>query len=581
MFRRGKGKGRRTKSTKAIRRQADRVEAENRLARAKTDKTEISTRRKAAGVRAKALSTYAAAEKNRLNNDWRPKRKSADQAVIADLATMNPRARMACRDDWAGKSARAAFVRHVVGTGITPRADARDPDSPEQKLLTEFNQAITDRWGRWTRDPAACDIEGRKDFLGIQRLIARELFAVGEILVLAVVRDRNGTKELTIQLIEGEQLDTSTYEHEGREVRGGVEIDEYGAAVAYHVYTTVHPLETFSPKSNPTRIPADRVLHVIDPERVRQTRGVTRLSAVLKRLWHLGMYDEYELVAKKGEACIGGFIKQDLMRPDAMLGVGGGSGDTGQDDATKQNEQWNFEPFMLPRLGPGEDFGLVNPQRPGAVYGPYTQQQITQSAAGAGLDFATVARDFSKGTFSSQRQGLIETWDELDPQQLILVNLALRQIRDLFVEVEVLAGRVKAPRFFTDKRWNRAYKDASWQPSAKRWIDPAKRAAAEKIKLDAGLTSRQRVLNELGIDWRALFREIAEAKRFADELGIQVPGLNAPSKTAPAEPRPGRKQPEEKDEAGGDEDDGLSAAIERAVISDAIGETAAEAAMAN
>lgn len=552
-------------STRQVRKEVDRIEAENDLARVKNDKTRIRAEAKVGKVKAKALSTYAAAEKNRLNQDWRPKDKSADQAVIPDMRTLNARARMAIRDDWAAKSGRGGYIRHVVGIGITPRPNARDPQTNDP--LAEYNTMLAKLWDRWQRDPNACDIEKRKDFLGTQRLIAGELFSVGECLVLPVFRNQPGNVGMTVQLIEPEQLDTTVISHDGREVRGGVEVDEFGAAVAYHVYTNSHPLETVRPKS--TRIEAERVFHVIDPDRIRQTRGATAMTAVLKRLWHLGMYDEYELIAKKGEACIGLSITEDPARQAPLVGVGGGTGETGVDSPTKQNQELNFEPFMVLRPQNGERVDLLDPKRPGGTYEPYTRIQVSQSAAGMGSDYATVARDYSKGNFASQRQGLIETWDETDPIQTLLINLALRGIWEAFVTTAVLEGLVEAPKFFSDPEMHEAYLQADWGPPPKRWIDPAKQAAAAKILLEAGLASRQRILNELGMDWKELLQEAAEYKKLADELGLKIAGVNAPAKTSPSEPRPTRRPDgtdEDDEEPEDDDEDGLSAAIVRTVM---------------
>jgi len=547
------------------------VAADNAYRRERLAAEQIAAAERINEIRSTALSTYAAAEKRRTDKDWRPQNKSADQAIVPDVATVNARARMACRDDWGAKSGQGGYVRHVVGTGITPRADARDPATDEE--LAEFNKAAMKLWERWARNPAACDIEGRKDFLAIERLIARELYAVGECLVMPVIRSNGARVGITVQLIEPEQLDTTVMSTTEREVRGGVEVNEYGAATAYHVFTKSHPLETYGKKSQ--RIAAERIFHVIDPERIRQTRGISRMSAVLKRQYHLGMYDEYELLAKKAESCIGMVIKQDPVRAlgEGMLNVSGGADATGVDSTEKDNEEWRMEPLMMPKLLPGEEMQPFVPQRPGAGYGPWTAQQITQNAAGVGLDAAMVARDYSKANFGGQRQGLIETWSELDPIAMLLINVALRGVWEMFVAVAVLEGKLDAPKFFSDPEWHEAYLEAAWGLTAKQWIDPAKQGAGAKIKLDAGLTSRQRILNELGIDWRAVLREEAEYKAFAEKLGITIPGVNAPSKVSPSEPRPTRRP----DGSGDDEDEGededddegrekrFSAAIDRAV----------------
>ena len=71
---------------------------------------------------------------------------------------------------------------------------------------------------------------------------------------------------------------------------------------------------------------------------------------------------------------------------------------------------------MLVPLAPGRTMKFHAPTTPGSQYEPFTRTQITKIAAGAGLDYPTVARDFTGMTYSGQLQGRLETWAETDPR---------------------------------------------------------------------------------------------------------------------------------------------------------------------
>lgn len=564
--------------TARLARELKRLQLGNEIQAERLKGETLKLRRKAAKARIQMLSTYSAAKKKRTDLDWRPSSRSADAAIINDLATMNPRARQMVRDDGAAVSGQGGFTRHVVGTGITPRAAAKDAETGE--LRAEFNKRANKLFFEWARRPKVVDVEGRRSFLMVQRHGMRELFAVGEAFALPVYQKRPEGVGLRLQLLEGEQLDTSKTKYEGRDVHGGIEIGDYGEAVAYHFTVKAHPLDK---TTDSQRVPADRILHLMDPDRVRQTRGVTMMHAIMRKARHLGIYDEAEVIAKRGEASIGGAITTDpsLGPAGPTLGLAGADGDTELD--ANDNDQLNFEPGMMLRLRAAEKFELIDPKRPGGTYQPFMEMQLAELAAGMGSDYATVTRDYSRGTFSSQRQGLIETWDETDPLQQIMIDLWLRDIWELFITYAVAENRLEAAGFFgRDRAVRESYLAADWGPPAKRWIDPAKQAAAEKIKIDIGLTSPQRVLNELGVDWRELFDEIAEARAYADEKGIEIAGVNAPAKQAPAEPRPTKKpsnvpsgegeEPAEKQTADRD-------VVTDAVVADAVGEPEVVAAM--
>lgn len=494
-------------------------------------------RYEADSLRYTALSTYAAAEKSRLTQDWKAPRRSADDALVPDAPLTVARARQACRDEWAGFSGRSSYLRHIVGTGITCKAAARDPQSGQD--LADFNRAADRLWLAWCREPAYLDVERRRTMLAMQRTLVAEFFTAGEALVvLGYEKGREDQVGLVLQAVEPELLDWMRTKNEttGNQVRGGIEVDAHGAAVAYWLFLDGHPLEAFRGKS--TRVPAERVLHWFDPLRIRQTHGESRLGPVMIKLRHLNRYDEAEVIAKRMEACIGAFIKQNPDLGDVPLGTQAPAGSAGQDARGTKEIHW--EPGMLPRLGPDEDIALVNPQRPGATYDPFLTHQEGMIAAGMDLDRATLARDFSKANYSGQRQGRLEVWDALDPLQTLCVDLVLRPLRNEFIRLAVAEGRLAAPRWFEGAAWRAAYLDAEWKGPPKRWIDMAREMAAIKLGIDYRLITRREVRNEQSGDYREDFHQIADERTLADELGFTLPedALGGPG-TSPSEPRPG------------------------------------------
>ena len=541
---------------------------------------QLAVRRSAARTRLKAdrirrgfLSTFSAAEKNRLTNDWPTSNKSADDMMLDDLATINARARLSRINDWQGKSIIGAYERNVAGIGITPRANARDPETG--KALEDFNADADKLFKRWYRRGKFSDIEGKKSGAEQQRLAISELVTVGESFAVMSYKRRPETVGLTIQMIEPEQLDDTLAKNSttGNEVRRGIEVDEYNRAIAFWICTAKHPLENYSAKS--TRIPADRVLHLMQNARVRQTHGFSLLAPVLRRMRHLQMYDEYELVAKRIESCIGGTVKTNGDFGDLSAGLTPETGDDGTD--SNSNPEMILEPGMIHKLAPGEEFDLINPQRPGSIYGPFTERQIAQNAAGADLDFATVARDYSKGNFSSQRQGILECDKVYSPLQLLLIDQWLRPIYEEFITLAVMEGRLDAPKFYSSAEWTAEYLEADWQSPPKPWVDPAKQSVGAKIALENGLTTLQVEMNKLGLDWRDVLRQREDVASLAEELKVSLPWLL--SKTTekppvdPHEPRPGKEPPSEPQENDSAED-GLQAEpdlITNAVLQEAVG----------
>ncbi|HUX17007.1 MAG TPA: phage portal protein [Phycisphaerae bacterium] len=485
-----------------------------------------------------ALSTYEAAERNRNLADFDPRNKSADQAIVKDYSYLLARARAVVRDDWCAASIVDGWVRHIVGTGVWPRANAADPDTDQP--YTDFN-AWADWWfARWARDPRSCDVEERKSLLEILSLVAREYIVTGQSFVVLSYEPDPAMVGLKLQVVEPEQLDTTMQRNSetGNEVRRGIEVDERGRAVAYWVHTGPHPMENFGRRAE--RIPAERVLHFLRQDRPRQTHGVSRLAPILLKLWHTKMYDEYTLLRARFEACGGATIETDGAQPEDLMGTVGPTDDpTLYDEDALGNQQLQFEPNLLWNLPPGSKAVFHDPKVPGGMYEPFKHRQIAEAAAGAGLDYPTVSRDFSGNTFSGQRQGMLELWAETDPEVQHLINQVVRPIWELFQTLAIAEARYAAPGFELSDVMRAAYLEALYQPPPKEWIDPANQAAAAKIEIDYRLKTRQEVIGPRGGDVRDTMRGIAEERRLAEAEGVTLPENQSEAPpVAPQEPRP-------------------------------------------
>jgi len=192
-----------------------------------------------------------------------------------------------------------------VGAGIRA-APARK--SADGVLDDAWNRGVSELWEAWSKDPSAVDAEGRRTFAEIQRWCVDELVQVGEALVVRCYKARSdGLPGLMLQCVEAEQLDMDLVEwKEGdgptRQVRGGVEIDEYGRAVAYHLKPETFPGLTIVDRKS-IRKPAEDVIHVMEPGRARQTRGTGRFTSVMLKLRDLesfsNMFLGYDLLAQR------------------------------------------------------------------------------------------------------------------------------------------------------------------------------------------------------------------------------------------------------------------------------------------
>lgn len=469
--------------------------------------------------RSEKLSTYEGADRrSRTFRDWRPGNQSGNQAVLNDLPTLLARARAGRRDSWIIRSYIQAMRRMIIGTGITVQSNARDPETGEP--LEEFNRKRDALWQRYKKKKEWVDIEKRRNFLAAQRFACDEWSTVGTAkAIIGYKRARQGMVGACLQFFEPEMLDDRKREADnGNEIRGGIEIDTYGAPVAYHVHQKEHPMEVWTGDS--VRVDASRVLDVGEPDRARQTRCVTPLAPVLKKIRHLRMTDQYELIARRMLACISGVIERNPRSYGGGFDIPGLPNESGEEEDQYGAQKLQLEPGMFPRLQEGEELKPYQPNRPGGDYMPFVKTQLREVGAGTGLDYNTIARDYSDVNYSSLRQARLDNWAETDPLQLLFINDFCRPFRERWTDYAVLEGLLDAPGYEQDAATRAMYLQDEWRGPEKQWVDPSKMAAAKKVLRTLGLTTHRDELNEQGQDWRETFQQLADENELAEQLGI-------------------------------------------------------------
>jgi lambda family phage portal protein len=422
------------------------------------------------------LSVHRAAEQNRFTNDWIAPATSADSSIVPDLARVNARSRQLVRDDPWARSIVRGFRRNVIGTGITPSVD---------------NQPYKRAWERWSTNPAMMDMERRRTFLMVQQWAMDEVVTVGECFVVRWIVGQGTNRRLVLQCFEFEQLDQYKIGNgqTGNEIRHGIEVDANGAAVAFHFYkhhpNDIRGLARPAPMTlDSMRVPAEMVCHIYDPERVRQTHGISRLAPVLRKIRDLTEYDAAQLRAARAEASIGLLIN-------------------GGDDS---EEPLQLDGLNVAYLSEDEKVTQFTPQRPGNVYDPFVIAQLKAIAAGVGLSYPLIARDFSGGSFGSQRQNSIEDRREFGPLERMLIT----QLCDPTMNDYVFVWSMQNPELSGDYFLTDESDPINWQGQGHEWVDPEQQGKGVLRQMQLGLTTRTREASKLGTTVEELDREMQQ-----------------------------------------------------------------------
>ena len=510
---------------------AERLSEEQALLGIAQARLQRSALRDAERARKSMLATYAAADRGRRNKDWRAPSVSADVAIIPDSTVLIARVRQMVRDSWIVTSVVDSYCRNVVGCGVIPIPQAKDAQG---KLLTDLNRnAMLDFW-EWAGDKQWCDAEQDQTFWQMEDLAERERVTAGEVFWIWSYepnRLANGRIDLSrpvglkIQAVEAEQLDLNLNSYTDpitgitREVRGGIEVDGLGRAVAFHIFTTNPNDYGWLNRLKSVRVDAGRVLHYFKKTRVRQKRGVTALACVLQDARDLTRHKEANLWRTIMEACIGATVKREAGTPGAsglMSGilprVTGDTGTTGSGMPTI-----DFVPGMVADPGPGVSLEPYIPQAPGNGYEPFQRLGIRGVAAGAGLSYGPVSRDYTQGTYSGQRQEMLEDRKVFEPLQELLAHNLLFPVYRIFFALSVAEGRFDAPGFESSPM---RYTAAEYVAPPPTWIDPKAEADALEKLIELRVITREEIAHLRGTRLADILDKIAAERDEAESRGI-------------------------------------------------------------
>ncbi|SFN80957.1 phage portal protein, lambda family [Cohaesibacter marisflavi] len=401
---------------------------------------------------------------------------------------------------WLAKAVES-LVSNLIGSGIVTRSKC-ETDSIREQLQNELE--------RWLE---TCDIEERHDFYGLQTQITRELVIKGEAFVQLI---QQGTK-LSLKTIPADMVDASLNRElgENRYITAGIEFDEYGQRIAYHVLPRRRGTSILQNLGH-VRIPAEDMLHVFVSIEPGQVRGLSWFTSVLLRAQTLDSYEDAQLKRQQVAALFAGFIRDVDGTSNPLEGE--------QKDGIFES---GIEPGAVHFLPAGSDIEF--PNMPDVSDFPsFIQWQLRAMAAGLGLTYEQLTGDYSNSTYSSSRAALLEFRRRIESiQHTVLVKQCLQPIYERLVALWALEGTIDLSAYSAEPE---AFHKAEYLPPAWPWVDPESDAKAAILEIENGLTSRSRVVAQRGFSVEEID---AERKRDSErERGLTNP-LSAGTNPAP------------------------------------------------
>lgn len=476
---------------------------------------EAALRRERARVQ---MAAYEAALPSRLRKFSRD---HSSGALIARTETRSLRAqaRHLDRNHDLARGALSTLVNSMLGSqgiGIEPQ-----PRTLGGEIHEDLASELLALWRDWCRYP---EVTYQHNWPAVQRLMARTWLRDGEAFAQMLegtvpFLDHRTKVPFSLEMLEPDMVPTES-ELPGRDGQGGIVRNRWGQPVAYRVYRA-HPGDGYL-MATPDRlvtIDAASMLHLKLVDRIGQHRGISALSSVITRLEDLKDYEDSERIAAKIAASMAAFIRKgqpEMYAPEM------------DDQGNVVRRHLRFQPGMVfDDLGPGEEIGTIDTNRPNTNLPAHRDGQLRAAAAGIGVSNSSMSRNYN-GTYSAQRQELVEQWVHYQVLAEAFTGMFVRPVWERFVAMAQLSGALKVPRDLAPGTLDDALYIGQQMP----WIDPGKEADALATLEGNNYMSGPEIIRRRGANPADV---IAQQSKWVAQL--QRAGLQqAAQQAAPAQP---------------------------------------------
>ena len=432
-------------------------------------------------LRARELLTRAY-EGASQKDGWRPRRAgaSANTDHLADGGILRTRARALVQNVPYIARGLESLVANTVGCGITPRS------------LSKSAAQIDALWSAWAK---VADADGKSDLYGLQAIAYRAMEQDGEVLIrLRARRVEDGLPvPLQLQVLEIDWLDSAKMGSNGpNTIMNGVEYDVLGKIVAYWLWDQ-HPGELVAgrrAKAASYPVPAERVIHLFNPQRPGQGRGFTRLAPVIARVRDVQLYEDAELQRKNLETRLSVLASGDA----STLSM---SESADQATVKQTGELGTLASGGITQVPTGVSLTVVEPKAAGG-YVDYVKYQLHLIAAGMGITYEMMTGDVREVNFSSARVSMLEFRRNAEAMQwLTLVPRLCEPIWAAFCEAAALAGKMRP-----------ADRAVDWATPKWDYVNPEQDVKADLAEISGGLTTISEKLRKRGYKPELVFQEL-------------------------------------------------------------------------
>ncbi|MBK5072225.1 phage portal protein [Budviciaceae bacterium CWB-B4] len=336
-------------------------------------------------------------------------------------------------------------------------------------IATKFAAEIRAKWQEWSVTP---EVTGQFTRPMLERLLLRTWLRDGEVFTHLLLGTVPGLSPVAgipflLEALEPDFIPLHLND-DGNKVTQGIVHDDWGRPQKYKVYKQLPSVYSTS-STDLKDVDAENMLHLKFTRRLHQVRGTSILAGVLVRLSALKEYEDSELTAARIAAALGMYIKK-------------GDAQSYDDSSNSGDRELDIVPGMIfDDLEPGEEIGMIKSDRPNPNLEPFRNGQLRAASAGVRVSYSSVSRNYD-GTYSAQRQELVESTDGYLILQNTFIGSVTRRMYRAWLQMAIASGQIVLPKGLDKDTLFTAVYSGPVMP----WIDPVKEANAWKIQVRGG-----------------------------------------------------------------------------------------------
>jgi len=469
--------------------------------------------------------------------EWAPPLQTADAALLPTLDIGNARSDDLSRSHGIAANGIQLHIDNVVGHLFRLSAKPRwkrigVSEADARAMGSDIEQA----WLEHAEDPVHCyfDAERKRTFTMMVREAVGTHTGKGEVTASAEWLTRPGSLFKTaIKMVNPNRLSNPHGKEGSSGLRGGVELDRYGAAIAYHVRDISGSGvgfgngmgHTWKRVNRETKFGRQQFIHVFEPTADGQTRGANQFLTVMQQLHMLDKLQNTKLQNAIVNAMYAAVIESELDSAAAFEMIGAGA------EGTKNILSWmtmmsdyhksaniKMNGVKVPHLVPGEQLKV---QTSGNVDNGFVDLEasiLRWIAAGLNVPMEALSKDYSKTTYSSARASMMEGWRYFMGRRKVIAARFASMCYALWLEEAFQRKIIVPPRsarlsFYDAKA---AWCNAEWIGSGRMAIDGLKEVKEAILRIESGLSTYEKEMALMGEDYQETFaqqvREMEERK---------------------------------------------------------------------